>query len=337
MTGGSIILMHCAFNFTKDSSIKFLILEYSANYYKQCIDEIESLETSTKSHFNRTNSETTGNLVNASEIVTLRRVQADANLRYAVCHLKLYTDNIDTKNASERTITLMEDSCKHLEVAIQVYKGLGKSLDLVYSQIWLLRAKFLISVTSNEEPIHREIDKLVSEAEQVLTSSTSSSSFTDRDWKNKQKLTTELGYIVGQLSHDRAETLLATNMDEYNSVINKVTSDNEKYTVDKQWLYTHKARAATGLSEYEFFKKFYDRKSLKDQNNFFKFYHHHTKGNKKGAFKILLSAAKDYGRAGNEKQRAKCLVLAVDNYVHLLSHIERKKKRETKANVLLSI
>merc|ERR1719480_408382 len=88
----------------------------------------------------------------------------------------------------------------------------------------------------------------------------------------------------------------------------------DKYVVDKQWLYTHKARAATGLSEY-----------------------HHTKGNKKGAFKILLSAAKDYGKAGNEKQRAKCLVLAVENYVHLLEGIERRSRRDMKAKVLLDM
>ena len=106
------------------------------------------------------------------------------------------------------------------------------------------------------------------------------------------------------MSHDRAETLLSTTINTLEKTLEQ-KQDEQKGTsnhMDREWIFVQNARAKHGLSEYR-----------------------HNKGDKKGAFKVLIDASKDYARAGNELQRCKCLTLAVENGIKFLMKTDKRQ------------
>lgn len=181
-----------------------------------------------------------------------------------------------------------------------------------------------------------EIARVIEEAENCLSESERENTPIIR---HKQKLKNELGFVAGQLCHEKAPEILNKSIDNCSTQLSLRLEGNakpisnglfgvvetavaeeamasktlsrsktlESNDNEKSWLYLQRARAQNGLSEY-----------------------FHNTGNKKGSFKILLQAAKDYGFAGNDRQRAKCLVLAVENGVKFLLKNDHRKNKHGK-------
>jgi len=341
-------------------------LRYAAEYYSSTIEELAAagvrIEQNNQYMQNAGKFKTLANrkFANVVEKITLKRINGDANLRLAICLLKLNSEvQLESNDGDDDFLTRAVESIK---ISIEIYRELGnREMDLAYALIWFLRAHYLAGVMERSNLDEAEVRKVIEEAETCLKIDEAEEAFDDEVLKHKQKLKNELGFVAGQLSHEKAEDLLSSSIKVYNEKLgnkevkvpsfaldqNSVNNASEEQATsevttivpesqstevkiieptaqdqpqrkasilkkgntplnakEKSWVYLQKARAENGLSEY-----------------------YHNTGNKKGAFKILLQAAKDYGYAGNDRQRAKCLILAVENGAKfMLSTPERRKK-----------
>ena len=369
---------------------------YAADYYRFTLDELvsvseklnlfENQNTSNKNNDNLDISMTEQNLNKAKtakikfaaavEKVTLQRIMADANLRLAICLLKLNSgidldENRDKSKDNDENNSLNSNddflctSVECISISMEIYRDLGnRELDLAYAIIWFLRAHYLAKLMDRNQITEEECEKLISEAESYLSNidQNRQTNASQTDVKQRQKLKNELGFVAGQLSLGKAQDLLSGSIDRCQAILDGKTSlfeivgdksiietlkqkqEQQKAGVsfedeensksqdsaqssnsrsngqpilkkeprlskkEKSWVHLQKARAENGLSEY-----------------------YHNTGNKRGAFKILLQASKDYGYAGNERQRAKCLILAVDNGVKFMLRTASRRKKHSQS------
>ena len=357
-------------------------LRYAAEYYNSTIEELELAgerldsrevnasadsespeereeQTQTKQKQVTFKSLANKKFATAVERITLKRISGDANLRLAICLIKLNGDMDMDSNANEQLADdFLSKALNCIKNSISIYRSLGnREMDLGYSLIWFLRAHYLAGVMERSNLSESDIETVIDEAEKCLKIDDANDAFDAEVLKHKQKLRNELGFVAGQLSSKRAEGLLKGSINNYSEKLEYKRPDgsNEKKDIDslafsqnsvslserkpsaslgtaasnasnqsestiksgilkkgttpldtkeKSWYYLQKARAENGLSEY-----------------------YHNTGNKYGAFKILVQAAKDYKYAGNDRQRSKCLILAVENGVKFMLNTASRRER----------